>query len=152
MQQAQAKVAQNLSAIAPLHAQHEALLSAHQRLESEIRQLESLSSTLASNEDILRRSIASCDHVISSTKNKPLPPIDDLLVAPTMVAQQLWNVVAEEAGCREAMYVLQKALDRGRISGDGFVRQMRALGREGFGKMVVARKCGRGLGVDVGGR
>jgi len=73
-------------------------------------------------------------------------------VAPTMVAQQLWNACAEEAGCREAMYVLQRAVDKGRVEGVDFVKQMRGLGREAFGKMVLARKCGRGLGLEVGGR
>lgn len=56
---------------------------------------------------------------------------------------------AELAGVREAMYVLQEAVDKGRISGEGFLRQMRALGREGFGWMVLARKCGRGLGLEM---
>ncbi len=73
-------------------------------------------------------------------------------MAPTMVAQQLWNACAEEAGCREAMYVLQRAVDKGRVEGVDFVKQMRGLGREAFGKMVLARKCGRGLGLEVGGR
>lgn len=72
-----------------------------------------------------------------------------MLVAPTLVAQQLWTLTAEEAACREAMYVLQKAVDRGRVSGSDFVRQMRGLGRECFLKMVLARKCARGLGLDV---
>ena len=59
------------------------------------------------------------------------------------------TLTAEEAACREAMYVLQKAVDRGRISGSDFVRQMRGLGRESFLKMVLARKCARGLGLDA---
>ena len=68
-----------------------------------------------------------------------------------MVANQLWTLCAEEAACREAMYVLQKAVDRGRVGGDVFVRQMRSLGRECFLKMVLARKCARGLGLEMGG-
>ena len=48
--------------------------------------------------------------------------------------------------------MLQKAVDRGRVSGDGFVRQIRSLGRECFLKMVLARKCARGLGLEMGGR
>ncbi|KAK3672442.1 Suppressor protein stp22 of temperature-sensitive alpha-factor receptor and arginine permease [Recurvomyces mirabilis] len=150
VQQARMKVHQNLSAIAPLQSQAIALQTAHQRLEAEIRQLEQLSQTLETNEAILRCSIADCDHLVANTKSKPQPPIDDVLVANSLVAQQLWRVCAEEAGCREAMYVLQKALDRGRISGQDFVKAMRGLGREVFGKMVVGRKCGRGLGLEVG--
>lgn len=147
--QAQENVHQNLSAIAPLQAQQHALRAAHERLESEIRQLEQLDQTLASNEAILRRSIQDCDRTIATAKSKPPPPIDEVLIAPTMVANQLWTLCAEEAACREAMYVLQKAVDRGRVNGNDFVRQMRSLGRECFLKMVLARKCARGLGLEV---
>jgi ESCRT-I complex subunit TSG101 len=149
VQQAQQKVNQNLSAIAPLQAQQNALRAAHARLEAEIAQLERLDATLSSNEHILHRSIQDCTTTISEAKTKKQPPIDEVLVAPTLVAQQLWTLTAEEAACREAMYVLQKAVDRGRISGSDFVRQMRGLGRESFLKMVLARKCARGLGLDA---
>ncbi|GAB7322198.1 hypothetical protein MBLNU13_g03202t1 [Cladosporium sp. NU13] len=149
VQQAQQKVNQNMSAIAPLQAQQNALRAAHARLEAEIAQLERLDATLSSNEHILHRSIQDCTRTISEAKSKKQPPIDEVLVAPTLVAQQLWTLTAEEAACREAMYVLQKAVDRGRISGSDFVRQMRGLGRESFLKMVLARKCARGLGLDA---
>jgi ESCRT-I complex subunit TSG101 len=149
VQQAQQKVNQNMSAIAPLQAQQNALRAAHARLEAEIAQLERLDATLSSNEHILHRSIQDCTTTISEAKSKKQPPIDEVLVAPTLVAQQLWTLTAEEAACREAMYVLQKAVDRGRISGSDFVRQMRGLGRESFLKMVLARKCARGLGLDA---
>ncbi|KAK5170410.1 suppressor protein stp22 of temperature-sensitive alpha-factor receptor and arginine permease [Saxophila tyrrhenica] len=152
VQQAQQNVNQSLSAMAPLQAQQQALRAAQDRLETEIRQLDQLDQTLASNESILRRAIQDCDRTISTAKTKPLPPIDDVLIAPTMVANQLWTLCAEEAACREAMYVLQRAVDRGRVSGHDFVRQMRALGRERFLKMVLARKCARGLGLEVKGR
>ena len=152
VQQVQQKVHQNLSAIAPLQAQQHALRAAQERLESEIHQLEQLDQTLASNEAILHRSIRECEQTIKNAKSKPPPPIDEVLIAPTMVANQLWSLCAEEAACREAMYVLQKAVDRGRVSGHDFVRQMRSLGRECFLKMVLARKCARGMGLDVDGR
>ncbi|GAB1744518.1 hypothetical protein NU219Hw_g1789t1 [Hortaea werneckii] len=76
------------------------------------------------------------------------PPIDEILVPPTLVANQLWTLCAEEASCREAMYVLQQAVDRGRVGGRDFVRLMRGLGREAFLKKALARKCARGLGLE----
>ncbi|EMC99236.1 hypothetical protein BAUCODRAFT_65568 [Baudoinia panamericana UAMH 10762] len=149
VQQAQAKVNQNLSALAPLQAQHAALRSAYQNLQNEIRTMEALSQTLNINEQILRRNITDCDRTIATAKTKPQPNIDEVLVAPTVVAQQLWNACADVAAAKEAMYVLQKAVDQGRISGQDFVRQMRALGREVFARMVLARKCARGLGLEM---
>lgn len=147
-QQAQQKVRQNYSAIAPLQAQNYALKAAHTRLEAELAQLQALDVALASNEAILRRSIQDCDHAIANAQTMKQPPIDDVLIAPTLVAQQLWTACAEEAACREAMYALQNAVDKGRISGVDFVRQMRGLGRECFLKMALARKCARGLGLN----
>ncbi|CAK4032273.1 related to tumor susceptibility gene 101 [Lecanosticta acicola] len=149
VQQAQQKVNQNLSAVAPLQAQQQAMRTAYAQLEGEIRQLEQLDQALSSNEAILHRSIQECDRTIATAKSKRQPPIDDVLIAPTMVANQLWMLCAEEAACREAMYVLQKAVDRGRVSGNDFVRQMRGLGRERFLKMALARKCARGMGLEL---
>lgn len=138
-----------MSALAPLQAQNQALLNAQHRLQSELHQLESLQSTLSSNEQILQRSIQSCDAAISLSSSKPQPPIDEVLVAPTLVAQQLWTLCAEEQAAREAMYVLQKAMDRGRVGAGDFVKSMRGLGRECFLKMVLARKCAKGLGLEA---
>ncbi len=148
VQRAQQTISQNLSAITPLQAQHHALRLAHSNLETELLQLSQLDQTLATNESILRRAIQDCDRTIETAKSKPPPPIDDVLIAPTMVANQLWTLCAEEAACRETMYVLQRAVDRGRVSGSDFVRQMRSLGRECFLKMVLARKCARGMGLE----
>lgn len=149
VQQAQQKVNQNLNAIHPLQAQQHALRAAYERLDGEIRQLEQLDQALSSNESILHRSIQDCDRTISTAKSKKQPPIDEVLIAPTMVSNQLWTLCAEEAAAREAMYVLQKAVDRGRVSGNDFVRQMRGLGRECFIKMALARKCARGMGLET---
>lgn len=149
VQQAQQKVNQNLAAIAPLQAQQQALRAAQERLDGEIRQLEHLDQALHNNEAILHQSIQDCDRTIATAKLKKQPPIDEVLIAPTMVANQLWVLCAEEAACREAMYVLQKANDRGRVSGNDFVRQMRGLGRDCFLKMALARKCARGMGLEL---
>lgn len=144
-------VNQNSSAMLPLQAQQHALQTAHTRLEAELAQMQALDAVLASNEAILRRNIRDCDHAIADAKsNKKQPPIDDVLIVPTVVARQLWSACADEAACREAMYALQNAVDMGRISGVDFVRQMRGLGRECFLKMALARKCARGLGLDMG--
>ncbi|KAI7619521.1 hypothetical protein KC343_g8693 [Hortaea werneckii] len=171
--QAQHKVSQNLSAVAPLQAQNSALRAAIGRLEKEVQGLDEWSRILDSNEGILRRSIAECEGVVgrytastSSTTHQSgdvggggagggagttrHPPIDEILVPPTLVANQLWTLCAEEASCREAMYVLQQAVDRGRVGGREFVRVMRGLGREAFLKKALARKCARGLGLDDG--
>lgn len=80
----------------------------------------------------------------------PEPPIDDVLVAPTLVQNQLWNVEAEIAGLKEALWVLQRAVGAGRVGAAEFVKLNRSLGRELFLKMALARKIAKGLGLDLG--
>lgn len=95
--------------------------------------------------------MATCDAVIAGTADKPAPNVDEILVVPSVVGSQLWAAVADAEACREAMDVLQRGVDRGRVGGNEFVRGMRALGRERFLRLVVAGKCARGLGLEGGG-
>ncbi|WPH02409.1 Hypothetical protein R9X50_00527200 [Acrodontium crateriforme] len=150
-EQAQKKVNQNLAARTALLAQQAALQSAYAKLQGELRQLAQLGQTLDVNERILHKAISDCDAATAATKNKPPPPIDDVLVAPSLVAQQLWTLCAEEAAGKEAMYVLQQAVDRGRVGADVFVRVMRSLGREAFLRKATMRKCAKGLGLEMKG-
>ena len=106
--------------------------------------------TLANNESILRQSILDCEAVIVSSKDMPDPPIDEVLVAPTLVQNQLWTLEGEIAGLKEALWVLQRAVGQGRVGGQEFVKVNRALGRELFFKMALGSKIARGLGLDQG--
>ena len=57
------------------------------------------------------------DKILEDAKRRTVPNIDELLVAPTVVAGQLYHSVAEEKTIEESRGVLGKALDRGRIGG-----------------------------------
>lgn len=57
------------------------------------------------------------DKVLEDAKGRTVPNIDEVLVAPTVVAGQLYQSVAEEKAIEESRGVLGKALDRGRIGG-----------------------------------
>lgn len=142
---------QNAAAIAPLRAQNAALHDAHARLNAELAQLQALDSALGTNEAILRQALRDCDKVIETSKSTPAPNIDDVLVAPTIAAQQLWYLCADEAAIKEALWCLQRAVGAGRVSGPDFVRLTRGLAREAFLKMALSRKIAKGLGLDVAG-
>lgn len=85
--------------------------------------------------------------MVSNARTRAPPPIDDLLVAPTVVANQLYDVVAEERALGDAIFVLGRAVERGRISPAVFARTTRGLAREWFLKKALARKIGRGMGL-----
>ena len=57
------------------------------------------------------------DKVLEDAKRRTVPNIDEVLVAPTVVAEQLYQSVAEERAIEESRGVLGRALDKGKIGG-----------------------------------
>lgn len=88
------------------------------------------------------------DAVISTSSSRLPPDVDDVLVAPTVVGNQLYAVVAEERAIAEAIFVLGRAMERGRVAPEVFVRQTRGLAREMFLRKALGRKIARGVGLE----
>ena len=72
-----------------------------------------------------------------------------MVTAPTVVGRQLYDVVCEERGVEAAIWALQEGFVRGRIGSDVWSKQTRSLAREGFRKRYLARKVGKGMGLDM---
>lgn len=87
----------------------------------------------------------------SASKRQP-PSVDEVLVAPTVVGGQLYELVAEEQAIGDAIFVLGRGLDGGRVGVDGWLRLTRGLARERFLKKALVRKIVRGMGLDEGRR
>ncbi|KAJ4370276.1 Suppressor protein stp22 of temperature-sensitive alpha-factor receptor and arginine permease [Didymella sp. IMI 355093] len=115
-------VASNQAAVAPLRAQQQALQSAYSRLQAELGELQHLDAALASNEQILKGAMIEADRAMDDARRRQAPDVDDVLVAPTVVGQQLYTLAAEERGIADALFVLGRALDKGRITADVFVK------------------------------
>jgi ESCRT-I complex subunit TSG101 len=111
--------------------------------------LTSLSALLASNTAVLQQSIAEADGVIANSRNMPPPNIDELLVAPTVVANQLYDVCAEERALGDAIFMLGRAVEKGRVAPAVFAKTTRSLAREWYLKKALAKKIGRGMGLVV---
>ncbi|EER38650.1 ESCRT-I component [Histoplasma capsulatum H143] len=164
----------------PFSSQSQALHAAITTLQSEIASLNSFHSTLQSNTSILQESLQRADGVIADAKSRistglstnvsssepsssstaaaterqtatGLPAIDDVLVAPTVVGKQIYDLVAEERGIQRAIYALQAGLVKGRVSVETWARLTRGLAREAFLKKALVRKAGLGLGLVVEG-
>ena len=140
---------QNESSLAGLEAQRTAMLSALSALQSESGQLTQLSNVLSSNANILHEALRKADGVIEGSKNHPQVDIDELLVAPTVVSNQLYSLVAEERALGDAIFMLGRAVERGRISPAVFAKMTRSLAREWYLKKALARKIGQGMGMAV---
>ena len=92
------------------------------KIQQELDNLHSLDASLTSNERILADSIRRTDEVMDDAKTREVPSVEELLVAPTIVGQQLYRVVAEERALEDVMFILARALDRGRIGLDVFLK------------------------------
>ncbi|KAJ5930142.1 hypothetical protein N7466_005635 [Penicillium verhagenii] len=163
---------QSDAAAQSLVSQSHSLQAAMATLQNEVSALNALQASLQSNTTILQQSIHRADATIAgaqarsasvSTSATPsssaapgssdppsgLPPIDEVLVAPTVVGKQLYDLVAEEEGLQHALYALQAALVRGVIGMDSWSRQTRGLAREAFLKRALISKIGRGMGLET---
>ncbi|KAI1160761.1 UEV domain-containing protein [Nemania serpens] len=138
---------QNESSLAGLSAQRNAMLAGLQNIQNDSAALTPLCALLASNTAALHSSLQDADAVITKSQTQKPPAIDDLLVAPTVVGNQLYDVVAEERALGDAIFVLGRAVERGRISPAVFARTTRGLAREWYLKKALARKIGRGMGL-----
>ncbi|KAA8621904.1 tumor susceptibility protein 101 [Pyrenophora tritici-repentis] len=146
--QIQQTVASNTAAVAPLRAQQAALQNAYSRLQAELGELQQLDAALASNEQVLKGAMIEADRVMEDARRRKAPDVDDVLVAPTVVGGQLYTLAAEERGISDALFVLGRALDKGRISTDVFVKQTRSLAREQFLKKALIKKIAKGMALD----
>lgn len=115
-------VSANTAAVPPLHAQAHALRAAHARLTAELEQLQHLDAALAANERVLGAAMREADGVMAEARTRRVPDVDETLVAPTVVGGQLWGLVAEERGLGEAIFLLGRGLDWGRVGAEVFVK------------------------------
>lgn len=164
-------------ALQPLNSQSQSIHAAIATLKSEISALNSFHATLQSNTSILQQSLQRADSVIAdaharlsssstssstptpgpsttitSTTDQPppgLPAIDEVLVPPTVVGKQIYDLVADERGIERAMYALQTGLVKGRVGLDTWAKLTRGLAREAFLKKALIRKAGVGMGLNV---
>ena len=141
--------AQNSSSLGGLQAQRTAMLNALSAMQSEIGALTQLSALLNSNTQILRDTMRRADGAIESSASHPAPNIDELLVAPTVVSNQLYDLVAEERALADTIFVLGRAVERGRVSPAVFAKTTRSLAREWYLKKALVKKIGRGMGLTA---
>lgn len=133
--------------MAGLQAQRVAMGAALSGLQSESSQLTQLSNVLTSNANILQEAMHQADGAIDRSKSHSKPDIDELLVAPTVVSNQLYTLVAEERALGDAIFMLGRAMEKGRITPAVFSKATRSLAREWYLKKALAKKIGQGMGM-----
>lgn len=124
------------------------MINALQNLQEERNALLYLQSLLDSNENILHQAMRDADECIASAHHKAVPGVDEVLVAPTIVGQQLYDLISDMKACVDTREVLARALDRGRISSETWVKTVRSLAREEFLKKTLIKRCAEGMGLQ----
>ncbi|EGE01428.1 endosomal sorting complex protein TSG101 [Trichophyton equinum CBS 127.97] len=150
------------SRIEPLNSQSKALHDAISTLRSEVAAVNAFHASIQSNTQILQQSLRRADGVIADAKSRissssassskhpaGLPAIDEVLVPPTVVGKQIYDLVTDERGIQRAIYALQSALVRGRVGVDVWAKSTRNLAREAFLKKALIRKAANGMGLTV---
>lgn len=84
------------------------------------------------NAEILKERIAAADKVIAECKQRELPDVDAVVVAGSVLENQMYELVAEEAAISDTIWVLARALDKGR----------EGMGLEVFLKVCVTNSMG----------
>ncbi|TVY45604.1 Tumor susceptibility protein 101 protein [Lachnellula occidentalis] len=138
---------QTAASLPGLESQHKAMLQALSNMQAEMSALESLTSLLNTNTSVLHTALHDADSVIESSQHRTAPNVDELLVAPTVVGNQLYELVSEERSLGDALFVLGRAVERGRVSAPVFAKMTRSLAREWYLKKALVRKIGRGMGL-----
>jgi ESCRT-I complex subunit TSG101 len=77
--------------------------------------------------------------------------VDEILVAPTVVGNQLYELVGEERSIGDAIFMLSRAVEKGRVSPAVFAKTTRGLAREWYLKKALVRKIGKGMGLEMKG-
>jgi ESCRT-I complex subunit TSG101 len=125
------------------------MLSSLSAMQAEMHALESLSTLLSNNTAILHKSLSDADAVIENSAHRAAPGVDEILVAPTVVGNQLYDLVSEERSLGDALFILGRAVEKGRISPAVFAKTTRGLAGEWYLKKALVRKIGRGMGLTT---
>ncbi|BFZ61665.1 Suppressor protein stp22 of temperature-sensitive alpha-factor receptor and arginine permease [Saitoella coloradoensis] len=128
----------------------EEMLEIEKAQREEKAEVEHLGALAERNIGVLRESIAKAESITTTALSTPLPDPNTLLTAPSVVHQQLYELVAEDAAISDTIYVLGRCLEGERVGFEGFLREVRKLGREQFMRRALIGKIVEGLGLERG--
>ncbi|KAJ3018155.1 hypothetical protein HKX48_003067 [Thoreauomyces humboldtii] len=85
---------------------------------------------------------------IETLRAQPDTDLDKVVTAPTVVHNQLLDLVAEDHAIDDTLYYLGKALDAEKISGSIYMKAVRSLAREQFIKRALIEKVRLHVGLS----
>ncbi|KAL0639106.1 Suppressor protein stp22 of temperature-sensitive alpha-factor receptor and arginine permease [Maublancomyces gigas] len=119
---AESALAKTHTSLEQTAAQCESIIRAEAKMERERAELGRAIELCDKDAEILRERIAMAGEVIRDAESREVPGVDTVVVAPTVVHTQLYDLVTEDMAIEDTIYVLGRALDRERISLDVFLK------------------------------
>ncbi|KAK6329703.1 hypothetical protein TWF696_003572 [Orbilia brochopaga] len=146
-QRAEAASAKTKASLEQTASQAEAMAKTEAWMERERLELARMQEMCEKDQRILGERIGMADELIREVRDREAPNIDGVVVAPTVVHNQLYELVTDDMAIEDTIYVLGKALDKERITLDIFLKHTRALAREQFMKRALVKKISRKIGM-----
>lgn len=115
-------------------------------IEDELSRLRAVRDVCATTGDRLQTSVTELTDQVRSLQSREDPDPDTLVLATSIVGNQLVDLVAEDNAIEDTLYHLGRALNAERIDLDRFLKQTRVLAREQFMKRALAMKISEGMG------
>ncbi|KAI7901444.1 Vps23 core domain-containing protein [Cokeromyces recurvatus] len=109
-------------------------------IEQEFRALNDIKDRLKYNNSILEKGLKEIDPIIERVNSMPDVQVDETICGTTVVANQLFELVADDNAISDTVYFLAKALNSERIDLATFMKYTRMLSREQFMKRALIKK------------
>ncbi|KAF3912575.1 hypothetical protein ABW21_db0204074 [Orbilia brochopaga] len=121
-QRAEAASAKTKASLEQTASQAEAMAKTEAYMERERLELARMQEMCEKDQRILGERIGMADDLIREVRDREAPNIDGVVVAPTVVHNQLYELVTDDMAIEDTIYVLGKALDKERITLDIFLK------------------------------
>lgn len=115
-------------------------------IDDEMSRLKAVRDVCQTTGDRLEETVVQARERVSMLRQKEDPDPDTMVMATSIVGNQLIDLVAEDNAIGDTLYQLGRALNAERIDFDRFLKQTRMLAREQFMKRALAHKISEGMG------
>jgi ESCRT-I complex subunit TSG101 len=127
----------------------EELSAGRSKLSTMVARLQQESTELDNNIKILTDKQEEMSELSEKLEESTEMDVDEAVLPTAPLYKQLINAFAEEAAIEDTIYYLGKALGRGSIDIDSFLKQVRSLSRKQFILRATMQKCRKTAGLKV---
>lgn len=114
-------------------------------IEDELARLSAVREVCKTRAERLEATLESANRRRSELDARPQPPLSEIVLADSIVGEQLISLMSSDLALTDTLYHLSRALQSEQIDVDRYLKLVRLYGREQFLKRALARKIRLGL-------